>query len=228
MSPESVMTRSVLFSDLLAALIPPLLLLNACGGGNPQPVITASYSVTATPLNPVSITAGENATSAITVAPAGGYTGSVTLSCASLSGTASPKCSFSSNPVTVSGSSSASAKLTVSTSIDTPGGSYAISLTAKDASGLAPSNGAKSLALTAAAVIQHIVVIFQENRTPDNLFQDPLLMSRGADISASGLNSQGQTIVLSPIDLGTAGINPQNYDLSHANSAFVSMYDGGK
>jgi len=222
------MTRSVLFSDLLAALIPPLLLLNACGGGNPQPVITASYSVTATPLNPVSITAGENATSAITVAPAGGYTGSVTLSCASLSGTASPKCSFSSNPVTVSGSSSASAKLTVSTSIDTPGGSYAISLTAKDASGLAPSNGNQSLALTSAAVIQHIIVIFQENRTPDNLFQDPVLMSRGADIGASGFNSQGQTIELSPIDLGTAGTNPQNFDLSHANSAFVSMYDGGK
>jgi phospholipase C len=118
--------------------------------------------------------------------------------------------------------------LTTSTSIDTPGGSYAISLTAKDASGLTPSNGAQLLALTAAAVIQHIVVIFQENRTPDNLFQDPLLMSRGADISASGLNSQGQTIVLSPIDLGTAGTNPQNYDLSHANSAFVFMYDGGK
>jgi phospholipase C len=78
-------------------------------------------------------------------------------------------------------------------------------------------------------VIQHVVVIFQENRTPDNLFQDPALYNppRSADIAQSGVNSLNQTITLSPIDLGTAGSNPQNYDLSHAHSAFVSMYNGG-
>jgi len=76
--------------------------------------------------------------------------------------------------------------------------------------------------------IQHVVIIFQENRTPDNLFQDPVLISNGADIQNHGVNSQGQTIPLSQIDLGTAGSNPDNYDLSHAHSAFVSMYDGGK
>jgi phospholipase C len=70
--------------------------------------------------------------------------------------------------------------------------------------------------------IQHVVVIVQENRTPDNLFQDPVLISRGADIKQSGLNSQGQTIALVETDLATT------YDLSHAHSAFVSMYDGGK
>ncbi len=76
--------------------------------------------------------------------------------------------------------------------------------------------------------IQHVVVIFQENRTPDNLFHDPVLIARGADIASSGVNSQGQTILLSPVDLGTTGSNPQNYDLNHAHLAFVSMYDGGK
>jgi phospholipase C len=70
--------------------------------------------------------------------------------------------------------------------------------------------------------IEHIVIIFQENRTPDNLFHDPVLINAGADIASSGLNSAGQTIPLNPISLGT------NYDLSHAHSAFVSMYDGGK
>src|SRR5579862_2428685 len=34
--------------------------------------------------------------------------------------------------------------------------------------------------------INHVVVIFQENRTPDNLFQDPDLINRGADIASSG------------------------------------------
>ncbi|MBZ5680185.1 MAG: hypothetical protein LAO24_08780 [Acidobacteriia bacterium] len=73
--------------------------------------------------------------------------------------------------------------------------------------------------------IQHIVVIFQENRTPDNLFQDPVLIARGADIASSGVNSTGATIPLTPIDLGTTGTNPGNYDLSHAHAAFTSMCD---
>jgi phospholipase C len=76
--------------------------------------------------------------------------------------------------------------------------------------------------------IQHIVVIFQENRTPDNLFQDQVLISRGADMAQSGLNSSGQTIQLAPIDLGSTGSVPDYYDLSHAHKAFVDMYDGGK
>jgi phospholipase C len=68
--------------------------------------------------------------------------------------------------------------------------------------------------------IEHVVVIFQENRSPDNLFQDPVLISRHADIAQSGLNSQGQTVSLSPIDLAS------NYDLSHKHSAFVAMCTG--
>lgn len=70
--------------------------------------------------------------------------------------------------------------------------------------------------------IQHVVIIFQENRTPDNLFQDPKLIAKGADISSTGLTSQGQKIPLTPTSLVT------DYDLSHAHQAFVSMYDGGK
>jgi phospholipase C len=73
--------------------------------------------------------------------------------------------------------------------------------------------------------IQHVVVIFQENRTPDNLFQDQNLIRAGADIVSSGVNSLGQTIPLIQIDLGTNGSNPDNYDLSHAHSAFVEMCD---
>lgn len=70
--------------------------------------------------------------------------------------------------------------------------------------------------------IQHVIIIFQENRTPDNLFHDPVLMARGADIASSGINSSGQTIPLVPTTLGI------NYDLSHEHLAFVQMYDGGK
>jgi phospholipase C len=67
--------------------------------------------------------------------------------------------------------------------------------------------------------IQHVVVIFQENRTPDNLFQDPVLIARGADIVQSGINAQGQTVPLSPTPLGV------NYDINHSHTAFLKMCD---
>jgi phospholipase C len=63
-----------------------------------------------------------------------------------------------------------------------------------------------------------VVVIFQENRTPDNLFHG----LRNADIANSGVNSLGQTITLQPVSLVTT------YDLSHRHDAFVQMYDNGK
>jgi phosphoesterase family protein len=188
--------------------------------------------VTAAALSPVSVIAGNASTSTITVTPANGYTGSVSLSCSMISGgTPAPSCSFSRSPVMITGATPGTSTLTVSASSSTPGGNYTITVAGSDAKSLAPGNGSQALSLTTlttAAVLQHIVVIFQENRTPDNLFQDSVLMGRGADIASSGLNSLGQTIPLSPIDLGTTGANPQNYDLSHSNAAFVSMYNGGK
>jgi len=68
----------------------------------------------------------------------------------------------------------------------------------------------------------HIVIIFQENRSPDNLFQDPVLVKHGADIASSGLNSLGKTLPLISTTLAT------NYDLDHSHRAFVEMYDNGK
>jgi phospholipase C len=66
--------------------------------------------------------------------------------------------------------------------------------------------------------IQHIVIIVQENRTPDNLFHG----LPNADIADSGVNSKGETIPLTPVELET------NYDLDHSHAAFLAMYDGGK
>lgn len=216
--------------SMLLSAFAALLTFTACGGSSHSipPVTNASYTLTAAALNPDSITAGSGSSSMITITPANGYSGSVTLSCAAIAGNAPPSCGFSTNPVVIAGTAAASSTLTVSTTVNTPGGNYSISVTGADASKQAPSNGAQTLSLTMAAVIQRVVVIFQENRTPDNLFQDPVLIGRGADIASSGVNSLGQTIQLTPMDLGTAGSSPQNYDLSHANSAFVSMYDGGK
>jgi len=83
--------------------------------------------------------------------------------------------------------------------------------------------------------LPHVVIIFQENRTPDNLFQGLCSANGGVpgcgtnpgqyDIASSGVNSHQQTIALTPIDLGTVGGNPDNYDLSHTHSSFVKMCD---
>jgi len=69
---------------------------------------------------------------------------------------------------------------------------------------------------------QHIVIIFQENRSPDNLFHDPILIKAGADIASVGVNSEGQSVTLQPESLATF------YDPDHSHKAFTSMYNGGK
>jgi phospholipase C len=89
-----------------------------------------------------------------------------------------------------------------------------------------------------ATKIQHVVIIFQENRTPDNLFQGLCIPPYGSssacstnptasqyDIASSGLDSSGVTVPLQPIDLGTVGSNgnPDNYDLAHLHQDFVWM-----
>jgi phospholipase C len=70
---------------------------------------------------------------------------------------------------------------------------------------------------------KHVIVIFQENRTPDNLFQGlctangglPGCNATGAggtyEIVSTFVNSDGQTVPLTPIGLAT------NFDLDHSH-----------
>jgi phospholipase C len=66
----------------------------------------------------------------------------------------------------------------------------------------------------AAPAFKHIVIIFQENRTPDNLFGSNPKFEPGVDLAINGVNSKGKTIRLTAIPLANC------YDLSHAHSAF--------
>jgi len=68
----------------------------------------------------------------------------------------------------------------------------------------------------------HIVIIFQENRTPDNLFHGLNKRLPTADIADYGTNSKGEKITLAPIALAT------HFDLGHSHSDFVAAYDHGK
>jgi len=65
--------------------------------------------------------------------------------------------------------------------------------------------------------IENVVVIFQENRSPDNLFHG----LPGADIANSGMNSHGQQITLQPVPLAN------DFDLAHTHAAFLATWDSG-
>jgi phospholipase C len=65
--------------------------------------------------------------------------------------------------------------------------------------------------------IQHVIIVVQENRTPDNLFHG----FPGADIADSGVNSLGENIPLKPVSLASG------YDLDHSHSSFLAMWDNG-
>jgi phospholipase C len=69
---------------------------------------------------------------------------------------------------------------------------------------------------------KHIIVIIQENRSPDNLFGSNPSFEPGVDIASSGVNSHGVTIPLTAIPLNDC------YDLDHTHDAFEAMYDGGR
>jgi phospholipase C len=67
--------------------------------------------------------------------------------------------------------------------------------------------------------IDHVVIVFQENRSPDNLFQDPVLIERRADIQNYGYTSNGTKVDLTPVPLQVG------YDLGHSHSAFLDACD---
>ncbi|HEU5480026.1 MAG TPA: hypothetical protein VFU90_09350, partial [Candidatus Tumulicola sp.] len=66
--------------------------------------------------------------------------------------------------------------------------------------------------------IRHVVIIFQENRTPDYMFQDV----PGANVVKSAIDSYGERVYLHKQSLAVA------YDLGHRRRDFVGDYNGGK
>jgi len=70
--------------------------------------------------------------------------------------------------------------------------------------------------------VKHVVIIIQENRTPDNLFHGLDKYLPKADIANSGVDSKGRTIQMTAVPLAVA------FDLNHSHVAFEHMYDNGK
>ena len=74
------------------------------------------------------------------------------------------------------------------------------------------------------ASFQHIVILYQENRTPDNLFQGLCGPNRSLcpwryDVQNFGIDNKGQRIPLNQVSLGNS------YDPNHSHFAFEGMCD---
>ena len=69
---------------------------------------------------------------------------------------------------------------------------------------------------------KHVLIVVQENRTPDNIFGSNPNFEAGVDIASSGQNSKGQTIPL------TAERIDSCYDVKHQHLEFVQMYANGR
>src|SRR5579872_1224450 len=59
--------------------------------------------------------------------------------------------------------------------------------------------------------IRHVVIIFQENRTTDYMFQDV----PGADVAKYAIDSRGKRVALRPVSLAAP------YGLAHSRGAFL-------
>ncbi len=104
---------------------------------------TASYNLTLTLLTPSDLDTG-TATSTITITPFNGYTGTVNFTCA-VSGMTQPAPSCATPaPATVTGEGSATSQLVVPVSGSTAQGTYTVTVSAVDAQGRLPDNGAQS------------------------------------------------------------------------------------
>ncbi|HYL98395.1 MAG TPA: alkaline phosphatase family protein [Blastocatellia bacterium] len=82
-------------------------------------------------------------------------------------------------------------------------------------------------------MFQHVVIIFQENRTPDNLFQGLCAPPFGSSASCSPTLTPGKYDILTNnwLTLNGATIKPKpvalanTYDLDHSHTAFNEMCD---
>ena len=68
---------------------------------------------------------------------------------------------------------------------------------------------------------KHIIVVIQENRTPDNLFGSNPTFEPGVDVSTTNVLSTGQPVQLTPLALAAC------YDVNHTHASFEDAFTKG-
>ena len=190
--------------------------LSGCGStsGNSQ---SGPFTLSSNP-GSLTVSQGSQGASFITVNPVNGFNGAVSFSASGLP--AGINATF--NPP----SSTTSSTLTLTASATAATGKATVTVTGTSGSSSSDTTISLNVTTAAAGLIKHVVIIVQENRTPDNLFHDPVLYNsppsgHGADIALSGQTSTGQTVTLTPVPL------VEKYDLGHDHASFLKeWYDG--
>ncbi|MFY9904254.1 MAG: alkaline phosphatase family protein [Terriglobales bacterium] len=183
--------------------------LAGCGGSSSSPQQAQQFTLSATSMT---LAQGRSATSAITITPENGFSGSVNLAASNLPAGVTAT-SFSPNPATTSST------LTLTATANATTGAATVTITGTSAGMTNTTTLSVNVIVPGSIPISHVVIIFQENRSTDNLFHDPVLISRGADIASQGKSSTGQVIPLTSNTLVT------NYDVGHSHSAFLDICD---
>jgi phospholipase C len=179
-----------------------------------QIVTSANFNLTISPSSILVSPGTSSSPLTVSVSPLNGFSGTVSVTIQGL-----PTGVSTSPPTPFSVNAGGSQQLTITVAGSVPKGSYPVVLTGVSGNLTNTANLALTIgSVTFSQKFQHVVVIFQENRTPDNLFHG----LPNADIANTGQNSSGKVITLSPIPLAN------DYDLSHAHKAFVDMFDNGK
>ena len=211
------------FAPLFVSAVCLAVILGGCGGAAPNGNLSgASFTLSAS--SNVTIAPGGLGTSTITVVPANGFNGSVSFSVWS---TLPSGVTSSFNP------SSATTSSTLTLTASATAAPETVPVTIMGVSGTLSSSTTISLTVIKVGQIDHVVIIFQENRTPDNLFQglctftgspgcDPTGTNPAQyDIAQKGQTSTGQTVTLTPTSDGLV----TTYDLGHSHAAFLKACD---
>jgi phospholipase C len=184
-----------------------------CGGGSSGGSNPTMFTLSPSPDN-LTVAQGSQGASIISITPQNGFSGSVSFTASGL-------------PTGVTAaftpqSGTTSSTLTLSAGITATTGAGAVTVTGTSGS----STNTTTIGLNVTppqrgGLIQHIVIIVQENRSPDNLFQDPNLISNGADIQSYGYTSNGSKVTLTPVSGGLV----TSYDLGHTHASFLDACD---
>ncbi|MFZ0685802.1 MAG: alkaline phosphatase family protein [Terriglobales bacterium] len=215
------MFREKLGSMMVVGVVCLSAVLSGCGGASGGTGTGTSFALSASPSS-ITIAQGGQQTTTITVTPENGFSGSVSLSASTpptgVTAVFSPATTSSTSTLTLAASPTA-AKGTTSLTITGTSGSATNTTTLSLTVG---SQGGQGL-------IKHVVIIFQENRTPDNLFQGLCSANGGNpgcgtgasqyDLAQSGVTSTGQTVKLKKNTLVT------DYDVGHSHAAFLDACD---
>jgi uncharacterized repeat protein (TIGR01451 family) len=245
LAPRKVHTKPPKFWPLLALVACSTLILVSCGGSTPAPAPPPPPALSIVLLNVGIFSPGQTgAQYSIQIANVGGTTtsGSVTVTDTMPAGLTATNISGTGWTCTLSSLSCTRSDLLipnsvypdVSVTVNVGNTSGTVTNTVTASGGGAATATASDPTTIGAHQIDHVVIIFQENRSTDNLFQGLCTANGGVpgcdptgtnpaqyDIASSGLTSSGTAIPLTP----AAGGLITKYDLGHGHYSFVESCD---